>query len=219
MSTESSVRLLLIGAIAGLVLGWVLPVLLGPLISGWGPALRGSPRLSDAVVGAGGLLVYISEAPSMYVSEHLTHSLPHSTLIDATSWAFIGLTAAGFIVSLHGTSTLSAGAIGGILLGWMIPAICQTLGECFRHCWMHEGLLGEIALVGGTVLRTVGKLAELPWRLLVGPPETVTSVLAMPVSAALWALIGLFCGFGVWAVRGDSPPGDPPRVEQKTEEA
>jgi hypothetical protein len=88
----------------------------------------------------------------------------------------------------------------------MIPALSQTLGECFRHCWMHEGLLGDIALAGGGALRAFGLLAELPWRLLAGPPETVTSLLAMPVSAALWTLAGVLCAAGVAALR--RPRGD-----------
>jgi hypothetical protein len=199
---SASGRILLIGAIAGLLLGWLLPVLLGPPIAAWGPSLRDNPRLSDAVVGAGGFLVYISEAPTMYVAEHLTRSVPAEAMTNAVAWTVIGLSAAGFIVAIRLRNAFLAGAIGGPLLGWMLPALAGTLGECFKHCWMHEGLLGDIALAGGNALRAVGVIAELPWRLLVGPSDGITSVLAIPVSAALWTLIGLFCAAGVLVVHG-----------------
>lgn len=206
MISPRSVRYLLSGAAAGLIAGRLLPVLLGPPIAAWGPSLRDNPRLSDAVVGAGGFLIYIAQAPAMYVGGHLTRSVPAEAAVNALGWTLIGLTIAGFLLAIRGRSLLSVGAVGGLLLGWMLPAVSQTLGEAFRHCWMHEGFLGTIALVGGNVLTAFGLLAELPWRLLVGPPEAVTPVLAMPVSAALWVLIGLFCAAGVVVIRGPSTP-------------
>lgn len=189
--SQSSRRTLFIGASAGLVLGWLLPMLLGPPIAAWGTSLRDDPRLSDAVVGAGGFLVYIAEAPAMYVAEHLTVALGAAGALNALGWALIGLVVAAFVLTVRRGRTLAAGALGGLLLGWMLPALCQVLGECFRHCWMHEGLLGQMALVGGTLLRSVGTLAELPWRLLAGPADGVTSLLAIPVSAAVWTVAGM----------------------------
>lgn len=206
MTTRSIGPPLLTGAAAGLLLGWLVPMLLGPSIGAWGPAFRDSPRLSDAIVGAGGLLVYVSEAPTMYLGEHLTRAIPTPDVVDAVAWALIGLTIAGFVVSIRRARPLATGAVGGLLFGWIAPAVCQILGECFRHCWMHEGLLGKIALVGGTAMRALGVLAELPWRLLVGPSESVTPVLAMPVSAAAWTVIGVFCAAGVMALRHARTP-------------
>ncbi|MFP4249023.1 MAG: hypothetical protein ACLFU7_05155 [Armatimonadota bacterium] len=187
MRTECHV----IGAAAGLLLGWLLPTLLAPPIAAWGPSLRDYPRLSDTVVGAGGMLVYIAEAPTMYIATHLTRAIPAEAAVNAAAWTLIGLTTAGFVMAIRRGNPLAAGTLGGLLLGWMLPALSGTLGECFRHCWMHEGFLGDIALAGGTALRAIGVLAELPWRLLAGPSDGVTPVLAMPVSALLWALVGL----------------------------
>jgi hypothetical protein len=214
---RSYVRHLFIGAAAGLLLGWLLPLLVGPPIAAWGPTLRDSPRLSDAVVGAGGLLVYISEAPTMHLGEHLTRAVPAEAAVNAFAWAFIGLTIAAFALAIRRRAVLAIGAVGGLLLGWMLPALAKTLGECFRHCWMHEGLLGHIALAGGTALRWVGVLAELPWRLIAGPVEAVTPLLAIPVSAALWTLAGVAVAAAVRALRhGRGLPG---RVEHQPEEA
>ena len=210
------IRPLLVGAAAGLLLGWLLPVLLGPPISAWGPTLRENPRLSDAVVGAGGLLVYIAEAPTMYLAEHLTQGLPGEAALNALGWTLIGLTIGGFVLAIRRRATLAAGAVGGLLIGWMLPALAQTLGECFVHCWMHEGLLGTIALAGGTMLRAVGVVAELPWRLLAGPSQSVTPVLAMPVSAALWTLIGLLCGALTRAARRAAPASIAPDAGSET---
>jgi hypothetical protein len=190
MRTLRRAKCHIIGPAAGLLLGWLLPTLLGPPIAAWGPSLRDYPRLSDAVVGAGGMLVYLSEAPGMYLAEHLTRAIPAEAAVNAAAWALIGLTIAGFVMTIRRGNPLAAGTLGGLLLGWMLPALSRTLGECFRHCWMHEGFLGDLALAGGTALRAVGVLAEFPWRLLAGPPDGVTPVLAMPVSALLWALIG-----------------------------
>ncbi|MFO8079374.1 MAG: hypothetical protein R6V07_03610 [Armatimonadota bacterium] len=191
MRKPSRAKHVLISPAAGLLLGWLLPKLLGPPIVAYGTSLRDSPRLSDAIVGAGGLLIYIVEAPAMYLGEHLTQSIPAEAAVNALGWMLIGLTVGAFALTIRVRRLLAAGAIGGLLLGWMLPALAQTLSECFRHCWMHEGLLGDIALAGGGLLRAVGVLAELPWRLLAGPSDGVTPVLAMPVSAVLWALIGL----------------------------
>ncbi|MFW5867739.1 MAG: hypothetical protein ACOCX2_07990 [Armatimonadota bacterium] len=210
MTTRSSAKHLLIGAAVGLVLGWLLPMVLGPPISAWGPGLRDDPHLSDAIVGAGGFLIYISEAPAMHLAEHLTRAIPAEAAVNAIAWTLIGVTVGGLVLAIRRGATLAAGAIGGLLIGWMLPALAQTLGECFRHCWMHEGLLGDIALAGGTLLRTVGLLAELPWRWFAGAPESVTPVLAMPVSAAVWTLIGLLCGVGVRAVRGADAGSETP---------
>lgn len=211
--TSSPSRTLIIGALAGLLVGWLLPMLLGPPIAAWAPSLWESPRLSDAIVGAGGLLVYISEAPGMYLAGHMTRELPAEPAVNALGWTLAGLAIGGLVVTIRGGRALAAGALAGLLAGWMAPAICATLGECFRHCWMHEGLLGEIALAGGTALRAVGLAAELPWRLIAGAPEGVTPMLAAPVSAALWTLAGVACGAVVMVVRrpvgarGDAPEG------------
>ncbi len=219
VSPMRAARTLLIGAAAGLLFGWLVPTLLGPPIAAWGPSLRDSPRLSDAVVGAGGLLVYISEAPAMYVGQHLTSAITAEMIVNAAGWALIGLVIAGSVVAIRPRLVFLAGATGGLLLGWMLPALGATLGECFRHCWMHEGLLGDIALAGGTALRSVGKLAELPWRLLAGPADAMTPALAMPVSAAIWVLIGLFCATGVMVVRGPDAQPDSRADQQDVEEA
>jgi hypothetical protein len=220
MTTDSPrsgvTRSLLTGAVAGLLFGWLLPMLLGPPIASWAPSLRDSPRLSDAVVGAGGFLVYISEAPTMYLAEHLTTAIPAEAAINAVAWTFIGLIVGALVVAIRRSRLLAAGALGGLLGGWIIPALCQTLGECFRHCWMHEGLLGDIALAGGTLLRGVGVLAELPWRLMAGPPEAVTSLLAIPVSAAVWTVVGGLCAAGVRALQKTLPQNtaDHPEAEE-----
>jgi len=201
MERSGSGRPLLLGAIAGLLLGWLLPMLLGPPIAAWGSTLRDDPRLSDGVAGAGGLLIYTAEAPAMYIAEHLTTALPAATAIDAFGWTLIGLTIGAFIVAIRRRHALLIGARGGLLIGWMLPAIARTLGECFTHCWMHEGVLGTMALVGGTMLRTVGALAELPWRLFAGAPEAVPSLLAIPVSAAVWTVVGVGIAAGIAALR------------------
>ena len=189
---------LLIGALAGLLLGWLLPALLGPPIAAGAPTLRDDPRLSDASVGAGGLLVYIAEAPGMYIAEHLTHALPALDLINAIGWMLSGLLIGSFVAAVRESHAsddlmpgLAAGALGGMLFGWLIPSISRTLAACFAHCWMHEGILGEIARIGGDLLRAVGVLGELPWRLLAGGDEQVTPLLAAPVSGAIWAMIGM----------------------------
>lgn len=196
-----SARTLLTGALGGLLLGWLLPMLLGPPIAAWGPSFRDDPRLSDAIVGAGGLLVYIAEAPAMYIAEHLTTTLRAATVINAFGWTLIGLTTGALVVAIRRRSALLIGARAGLLFGWMLPAIAGTLGECFVHCWMHEGLLGTMALVGGAMLRAVGVLAELPWRLLAGAPETVPSLLAIPVSAGVWVAVGTGLAVGAAALR------------------
>ncbi len=201
MGRSGSGRPLIIGMLAGLLLGWLLPMLLGPPIAAWGPALRDDPRLSDSVAGAGGLLVYIAEAPAMYVAEHLTRAVPAQIAVNALGWTLVGLTIGALVVAIRRRSAPLIGARGGLLLGWMLPAICRTLGECFAHCWMHEGLLGKMALVGGTMLRAVGTLAELPWRLFAGAPEAVPSLLAIPVSAGVWTAIGVGLAVGVAALQ------------------
>lgn len=202
-------RHLAAGALAGLLLAWLIPGLLGPPISAYAPELRDNPRLSDAVMGAGGLLIYLSEAPVFYVGAHLNRSVPAADLVNALGWTLIGLTTGGLIAAIRsarGTrgsrETLAAGALGGLLLGWMIPSLCLALGEAFRHCWMHEGLLGTLALLGGTTMRAVAVLAELPWRLLAGPSEGITPVVAMPVSAVAWTLFGLACAAALLRARG-----------------
>ena len=205
MTTQSPLRTLIIGALAGLLLGWVLPVLLGPPIVAFGPTLRDDPRLSDAVTGAGGFLAYVAEAPSMYFAEHLTQPIPAAAALNAIVWAAIGLCIAAFVVALRERRTVAAGALGGLLLGWMLPALAHVLGECFRHCWMHEGFLGTMALVGGTMLRGVGVLAELPWRLIAGPAEGVVPLLAIPVSAAAWTLAGMAIAAGIAAIGNAIP--------------
>ena len=202
--TSSVRRTLTVGALAGLLLGWVLPVLLGPPVVAFGPTLRADPRLSDAITGAGGFLAYIAEAPTMYLAEHLTRPIPAAAALNALSWAAIGVCIAGFVVALR-RRTVAAGALGGFLLGWMLPALAQVLGECFRHCWMHEGFLGTMALVGGTMLRGVGVLAELPWRLIAGPAEGVVPLLAIPVSAAAWTLAGMAIAAGIAAIGNAIP--------------
>lgn len=214
MITRSALRPLLIGAALGLLLGWLLPVLLGPPIVSYGPTLRDSPRLSDAVVGAGGFLGYIAEAPGMYIGQHLTRALPAEAAVNALSWTVIGLAVGAFVLTIRRDLTLATGALGGLLIGWMLPALAQILGECFRHCWMHEGFLGDIALAGGGALRAVGVLAELPWRLLVGSSDGLTPALAMPVSAAIWALIGMLCAGGVLSLRGEQPHSVQPEAEE-----
>lgn len=199
---------LAVGAVAGLLLGWLLPMLLGSPIAAFGTTLRDNPRMSDAVVGAGGFLVYIAEAPGMYIAEHLRHALPAPDLINAIGWTLSGLLIGGFVAAFRESQAsdelmpgLAAGALGGMLFGWLIPSISRTLGACFAHCWMHEGILGEIARIGGDLLRAVGVLGELPWRLLAGGDEQVTPLLAAPVSAAVWAVIGMIAAAAVVALR------------------
>ena len=199
---------LAVGATAGLLLLWLLPGLIGPPVVTYAPELRAQPRLSDGVAGAGGLMIYISQAPEFYVGTHLKRSPSHPGLLNAIGWILVGLTAGGFIagVRMARQSTgrrqmLTLGATSGLLFGWIFPALSLALGEAFRHCWMHEGFLGSMALVGGGAMRTTGVLAELPWRLLAGTPEGITPVLAIPVSAAAWTLAGVACAIGLSALR------------------
>ena len=189
-----------IGALAGLLLAWLLPDLLGPPISAYAPELRGHPRLSDAVAGAGGMLTYWSQAPGFYLGMHFDRAPSSPAAINALGWALIGLTAGSFVAAVDQArrnrdrpSILAAGATGGLLLGWMVPSICLALSECFRHCWMHEGFLGYVALAGGFMLRAAAVPAELPWRLLAASSEAIVPVIAMPVSAAVWTLVGIVC--------------------------
>jgi len=133
---------------------------------------------------------------------------PAGGLVNALGWTVIGLTIRAWILAIRRRRALSIGAIGGLLIGWMLPALARTLGECFRHCWMHEGLLGTIALAGGTALRAVGVLAELPWTLLAGEGSAVTPILAIPVSAGIWIVVGAICSAVVEAVRHSSSDRD-----------
>lgn len=212
---RSWIRHIVFGVGLALVLAWLLPRLLGPPIVSFAPELRDDPRLCDAVTGAGGLMIYISEAPGFYVGAHLRRSIPYPALLNATGWALIGLTAGGLVAAVRTARKsgrrrplLAAGGLGGLLFGWMIPALCLALGEAFRHCWMHEGLLGTLALIGGGAMRAVALLAELPWVLLAGPAEGVTPPLAMPVSAAAWTLIGIACAAAISVLRKRGRNGD-----------
>jgi len=196
MTIREWLRYILGGVMAGLLLGWLLPRLIGPLIQAYALTLRDSPRVSDAMLGAGSLGVYLAEAPSVYLGLHATAPTWSPAIVNAISWALIGLVVGALVAASRRAGTggavrthLLIGALGGLLLGWMVPALCRALGECFVHCYMHEGLLGTLALIGGTALRTVGSAAELPWRLIFGgasaPPVT-----AMLLSAVVWAVIG-----------------------------
>lgn len=185
-----------IGALAGLMLGWALPRVMGPPIMDWAPALRDNPRVSDAVIGAGSLLVSISEAPAVYVSSHAPVPPLSDAAVAAIGWTLIGLVAGALVAAVRAVrrerspgSLVTCGALAGLLLGWLVPALCQALGACFIHCWMHEGLLGTMALVGGGALRAVGTLAELPWRMVAGEALTAPPA-AMAVSAAAWTAVG-----------------------------
>ncbi|MGC9319417.1 MAG: hypothetical protein ACP5KN_15395, partial [Armatimonadota bacterium] len=114
----------------------------------------------------------------------------------AIGWTLVGLVAGGLAAAYRAARTKNSpggmaacGALAGLLLGWLVPAVCQALGACFIHCWMHEGPLGMMALVGGSALRAAGTLAELPWRLAAGeslmPPPA-----AIAFSAMVWAAVG-----------------------------
>jgi hypothetical protein len=154
------------------------------------------------------MLTYISEAPEIYLGGHLRHDLPAPGVTNALGWTLIGLTIGAFIAAIRNLregsgrrSALAVGGLGGLLLGWMVPALCMALGGCFIHCWMHEGLLGRIALAGGGLLRAVGTLAELPWRLIAGPAQAVRPVAAIPVSAIAWTGFGLLVAAMIRAAR------------------
>jgi len=213
MIARDGPRWLLIGALAGVALGWALPTLVAPPIGSYALTLRDSPRLSDAMLGAGSLGVYIAQAPSLYLALHTTDPSWPQAPVNAGSWAVIGLAVAAFVLAVRGARVsgarrlrLIAGLQGGLLLGWMLPALAGVLGECFAHCWMHEGLLGKMALAGGAALRACGWLAEAPWRLLFGaPPGMMPSPVAIPVSAGIWAAVGL----GVAALVSLRAPGQP----------
>jgi len=213
MTAQGWPRWLLIGALAGAALGWALPTLVGPAIGSWALTLRDNPRLSDAVLGAGSLGVYIAQAPSLYLALHTADPTWPPAPVNAGSWAVIGVAIVAFVLAVRdaragGTRGLRliAGLRGGLLLGWLLPAIAGVLGECFAHCWMHEGVLGEMALAGGAALRGYGWLAEAPWRLLFGAaPGAMPPLAAIPVSAGIWALVGL----GVAALTGLRAPRSP----------
>lgn len=209
-------RSLLIGAAAGLVLGWAVPSLLGPRIQACAAPLRDNPRLSDAILGAGSLAIYIAEAPTFCMDLHTRHPSWPVALVNAGSWAFMGLIAGAFVAAVIAARTgggrrmgLAAGALGGIVFGWMLPAIAAPLGQCFAHCYLHEGFLGDLALVGGTALRTIGLLAEAPWWLVhETTPGQVRSPLAIPVSALTWAAVGVLVALAWSAIVKRRPTPD-----------
>ena len=199
MTAQRRTKWLVIGVLAGVALGWALPTLVGPAISAYGLTLRESPRLSDAILGAGSLGVYIAQAPSLYLALHTADPAWPEAPVNAISWALIGALIAAFVLAIGDARRkrtahrrLLAGALGGLLIGWLLPALAGVLGDCFAHCWMHEGLLGDMALAGGTALRVLGIPAEAPWRLLWGAaPGAMPPLAAIPVSAAIWAVIGV----------------------------
>lgn len=214
------------GAVAGVVLAWLLPSMLGPAIAAHALRLRDSPRLSDAVLGAGSLALYLASAPSFYVNLHAVRSnLPQAPL-NAAAWALVGALCAGLVSALgearaHGGRwRLLAGALGGLLAGWILPALSQALGQCFAHCYMHEGLLGDLALTGGAALRAIGVLAEGPARLLLGwDPNASVPTAAMAISAGLWALAGLVVGAATSALSRHATGLTEETVERRTERA
>lgn len=180
----------------GVVGGWLLPTVMGPPIQAYSLTLRESPRLSDAVLGAGSLGVYIAQAPSVYLGLHTPAPTLSPAIVNAISWTLIGLVVGALIAAIRRARTdgtvhihLLIGTLGGLLVGWMVPALAQALGACFVHCYMHDGLLGMLALIGGAVLRTVGSAAELPWHLLFGSAST-PPLTAMLLSAVAWAMTG-----------------------------
>ncbi len=205
MIAQRRTKWLLIGTLAGVALCWALPTLVAPAIGSYALTLRDSPRLSDAVLGAGSLGVYIAQAPSLYLGLHTTQPTWPLAPVNAGSWAVIGLAVSVFVLAVGDArrsatrrSRLLAGALAGLLIGWLLPALASVLGDCFAHCWMHEGLLGDMALAGGVMLRVFGMLAEAPWRLLFGAaPGMMPSPLAIPVSAAVWAAIGAGIAVGL----------------------
>lgn len=204
------------GAALGLLLGWAVPSMIGPRIQACAITVRDNPRLSDAILGAGSLAVYIAEAPTFCLDLHTRNPSWPSGLINAGSWAFMGLVAGAFVAAMLAARAgrsrrmgLVAGALGGIVFGWMLPAIAAPLGECFAHCYLHEGLLGDLALVGGTALRTVGLLAEGPWRMVsTSDPGQIRSVLAIPFSALAWAAVGTLAALAWPAVLRRRPSCD-----------
>lgn len=202
-------RSLAVGALIGLLLGWMSPALLGPPISAYGAALRDAPRLSDSVTGAGSLLTTWAEAPAIYVNAHLTRTLLSDATLAAIGWTLIGTVAGGLIAARRTRGhTLMSGALGGLALGWMLPAISRALGECFLHCWMHEGPLGAIALGGGAALRAVGAIAEAPWlvaAMVTGAATAPSPPVAMLVSAVAWAGVGIAVAMACAALRGAAP--------------
>jgi len=207
MTARDWLKWLFVGALAGLLLGWLVSRVIAPPISSYALTLRDDPPLSDAVLGAGSLGVYIAEAPSFYANLHAIGVALPETLINAVSWALIGLTVAAFVMAVQRAravhtrqARLAIGGIGGLLIGWMVPAVCQALGECFIHCYMHDGLLGDMALIGGGALRVIGRLTELPWRIFFPPgPQPTPPPVAMLVSAMAWAAAGVLIGAALWA--------------------
>ncbi len=207
-------RTLAVGALVGFLFGWLLPTLIAPPVTSLALTLRDNPRLSDAVVGVSALGVSIAAAPAVYLTQHTTSRLLPEAVIGAVSWALIGLAAGAFVVAVRAARERPtrrrlgvAGAIGGLFLAWMVPAICQALGECFVHCWMHEGVLGEIAGLGGGALRLVGRFAELPWALLVErAPEPPRPPLAAIFSALVWAALSAAVAWTAAALRTAKRP-------------
>ncbi len=214
MTARAWRRSLLIGALAGLVLGWALPSLLGPRIQACAAPLRDHPRLSDAILGAGSLALYIAEAPTFCMDLHTRHPSWPVALVNAGSWAFIGLIAGAFVAAVLSARrgggrrmSLAAGALGGVVFGWMLPAIAAPLGQCFAHCYLHEGLLGDLALIGGTALRTIGLLAEAPWRLVSDTaPGQIRSPWSIPASALAWTAVGMLVVLAWSALRRREQP-------------
>ncbi len=228
MTVRGWIKWLLMGALAGVGLGWALPMLAGPPIGSYALTLRDNPRLSDAVLGLGSLGVYIAQAPSLYLGLHTTDPSWPPAPVNAGSWALIGAVVAAFVLAVGAArrertprTRLLAGALGGLLIGWLLPAVASVLGECFAHCYMHEGPLGDMALAGGTLLRVFGTLAEAPWRLLFETAATVTPPPAIPVSAAVWAAVGAGIGIalGAPACGRRVPGGDADAPDRKVHEA